>query len=315
MPDGEATKFESALRALVARERIEVILPWTDRDALALSAWGDHHYEGAALVCPRRSLVELAGDKWATNVGLRELGVPVPAARVVTTGAGLRRAAGELGYPARSLVLKPRSLSGARGVWSLRADADAFAAGPLPQANVEAMAVLVDACRAHRTDSFILQEEVSGEDVSVDVLAAAGTVEMAVARTRTATLGGLCIEGVVRPPTEAERAVVTRIVAGLGWSSLANVQLRVGDAGPVVYEINARASGSIGISALAGVDLLAAAIDQARGVTPVVAAASEAVRIEFRRHWQEQCWRAGGEELWGRQEGWCPWTSTAFASS
>jgi hypothetical protein len=189
----DATEFESGLRALVSREGIEVILPWTDRDALALSALGDR-FEGAALVCPRRSLVELAGDKWATIVGIRELGVPVPAARVIATGADLRRAAGELGYPARSLVLKPRSLSGARGVWSLRADADPFAAGPLPQANVEAMAVLVDACREQRTDSFVLQEEVPGEDVSVDVLAAAGTVEMAAARTRTATLGGLCIE-------------------------------------------------------------------------------------------------------------------------
>jgi hypothetical protein len=98
-------------------------------------------------------------------------------------------------------------------------------------------------------------------------------------------------------------------VAGLNWSSLAIVQLRVGDAGPVVYEINARASGSIGISARAGVDLLAAAIDQARGVTPVVPAAGEAMRIEFRRHWQEHCWPADEEELWGRREGWCPWTS------
>jgi predicted ATP-grasp superfamily ATP-dependent carboligase len=289
VPPVDSITFGEAIERVVATHAISAVLPWTDRDALALSGLvGRLH--GAVVVCPRRELVELACDKWASAIRLDELGVAVPRSRRVSSGADLRSAADELGYPARSLVLKPRSLSGARGVWSLRADADPFAAGPFPQATVEAMAVAVDGRGGGRSTPLVLQEEVEGDDVSVDVLAVAGSLRMAVARTRTATLGGLCVEGMVRPPSGAERRAIEKIVVGLDWSSLANIQLKAGRSGPVVYEVNARAAGSIGISARAGVDLLAAAIDHAHGVP--AGAWADVLPTGFRRHWHEQCWRS-----------------------
>lgn len=83
------------------------------------------------------------------------------------------------------------------------------------------------------------------------------------------------------------------LVDGLGWSGLANVQLVVReDHPPTVYEINARAAGSIGITAHAGVDLLAASIQMAMvgtlGEPLEMVTVNQAVA--FRRHWHDQVW-------------------------
>lgn len=80
---------------------------------------------------------------------------------------------------------------------------------------------------------------------------------------------------------------------GLSWSGLANVQLVIAEGHrPTVYEINARAAGSIGISTHAGVDLLSAAIRMA--LVGTIGERPEMVTVErtvaFRRHWHDQVW-------------------------
>jgi hypothetical protein len=89
--------------------------------------------------------------------------------------------------------------------------------------------------RDHLVGGLVVQEQLAGEDVSVDVLADEGTIVVAVARTRMASLGGLCVEGTLRPLAARERSVVETIVGGLRWSSLANVQLVTSPDGPAVY--------------------------------------------------------------------------------
>lgn len=57
-----------------------------------------------------------------------------------------------------------------------------------------------------------------------------------------------------------------------------------------MYEINARAAGSIGITACAGLDLLHAALTYALSgqVPPLPATVPHP--IGFRRHWNDQVW-------------------------
>lgn len=277
------------------------VLPWTDRDASALAR---HHARferaGVALVCPPGPLVALAGDKWATTDRLALLGVPVPETREVSTGGQLREAAEQLGYPGRTLILKPRHLAGGAGVWRVAADADPMRPGARPSLPLAALAAALDNQDGAR--ELVLQHEVHGVDTSVDVLAHEGRLLAAVARTRAATLGGLSVAGQVSAPTPAVHAVVERIVVELNWSSLANIQLiTTPDGRPVVYEVNARASGSIGLAAYAGVDLLTSAIHLARtgsaGTGPGPAGALNPQRpsggitaMSFRRYWLDHSW-------------------------
>lgn len=286
--------IDTVLRAATS-EDVDTVLPWTDRDALAISRRADRLADhGVTVVCPPWPLVGLACDKWSTVQRLAEIGVAVPRSVGVGSGEELTAAAEQLGYPRRSLVLKPRGLAGGAGVWFLRAEADLVATVPRPQLPVEAMAVALDRVSAHASGvGYVLQQEVRGTDVSVDVLAHEGRVVAAVARTREATLGGLCVEGRVMPLAPPLAELVAAVVSGLSWSSLANIQLVLGERGAVVYEINARASGSIGSALHAGLDLLSAAIVQHRtGAAPDDIDGCVAQPIRFRRYWQDQWWPA-----------------------
>lgn len=310
VPPAQHPRFADAVLAAAAAHGATAVLPWTDRDARALAPHhGRFRRAGAPLVCPPPELVELADDKWITMTRLAELGVAVPATCQVRTGDQLREAALELGYPARALILKPRHLAGGAGVWRIAAEADPMAAGSPPSLPLAAMAAALDEpIGGPVARNLVLQHHVDGADTSVDVLAHNGRLLGVVARTREATLGGLSVAGRVALPAETVRGVVERIVTELGWSSLANVQLITDrDATPVVYEINARAAGSIALASYAGVDLLAAAIHLARTgrsreqLTPrsglsaldegsEPAAGHGAAATSFRRYWLDHSW-------------------------
>lgn len=292
-PDGAG--FIEAVRDVVQREAVNVVLPWTDLDALVLASAHKALADlGVGLVCPAAELVELACDKACCLAAVAALGVAVPATRVVHDGADLAAAAADLGYPRQKLVLKPRRLSGGRGMWIVRSDADLRATHPAPQLCLEALAMMLNQQSPTAAgDGFVVQQLIAGTDISVDVLAEQGQLAIAVARTRDATLGGLCVQGTVQPVRGRLRDALTTLVKGLSWSGLANVQLVIAEGHrPTVYEINARAAGSIGISTHAGVDLLSAAIRMA--LVGTIGERPEMVTVErtvaFRRHWHDQVW-------------------------
>jgi hypothetical protein len=139
-PPLDDPRFVSALAELVRRCRVDVVLPWTDAEALVISRGVEELARaGARVACPPAALVELACDKWATLRRLAELRVPVPATYLVGSAAELLDAAAELGYPDRSLMIKPRGLAGGRGVWSIRADVDLTCTTPRPRLPLEAV--------------------------------------------------------------------------------------------------------------------------------------------------------------------------------
>lgn len=313
VPAPECEGFAEAVRDVAVGHRLNAVLPWTDRDARGLARHrAVLERVGVAVVCPPAALVELAGDKWATVQRLRDLGVGVPETRIVRSGEELRECARDLGYPGRRLILKPRHLAGGAGVWRLRAGSDPMAAGSWPCLPVAALAAALDErdetstpvadlgqaraasgqARGDAVGGFVLQHEIDGVDVSVDVLALDGRRLAAVARTREATLGGLSVAGRVGAPSGPMLLAVEAIVAGLSWSSLANIQLIASAEGPVTaYEINARASGSIGLDSYAGMDLLSAAIHLARTGQPPAGLDRVVARpVRFRRHWLDQSW-------------------------
>lgn len=289
-PDRRRPRWQDLI-AVAGSNRIDVLLPWTDVDAQGIARYADPlAAAGTSVACAPAPLVELAGDKWATTLRLAELGIPVPQTRLVRTAAETEKAAADLGYPEAPLLLKPRGLAGGHGVWSIRAEVDLTRTSPRPRLPLDALAAAL--ARSEERVEFLLQHELAGTDISVDVLAHDGRVVASSVRTRQRTLGGLCVQGTVLPTFPGLDNVISRLVGGLGWSHLANIQLIAEPTcGTVtVYEINARAAGSIGITAHAGLDLLHAAITYAHTgqVPPLPATVPNP--IGFRRHWTDEVW-------------------------
>jgi len=143
-PATDDPRFAPALVELVGRNRIDVVLPWTDTDALLISRHAPElTAAGAQVACAPAELVQLACDKWTTLQRLVELSVPVPETCLVRSAGELAYAARALGYPARPLLLKPRGLAGSRGVWSIRAEVDLTWTGPRPRLPLEAIQTAV----------------------------------------------------------------------------------------------------------------------------------------------------------------------------
>jgi carbamoyl-phosphate synthase large subunit len=290
-PPLDDQRFLPVLIELIRRYRIDVVLPWTDRDALMISR---HAAElvaaGAQVACAPAPLVQMACDKWATLQRLVDLNVQVPATYLITSAADLMTAAADLGYPDRPLMLKPRGLAGGRGIWSIRAAVDLSWTSPRPRLPLAAMQTALSTMDG--PVELLLQQEVPGVDISVDVLAVDGKVAGLAARTRTDVLGGLCVQGTVQPSWPELDDTIERVVSGLRWSHLANVQL-IADPGTgavTVYEINGRAAGSLGVGSHAGVDLLATALEYARTGRGPATRARVAAPVAFRRYWQDQTW-------------------------
>ncbi|MFT4632223.1 MAG: cyanophycin synthetase [Candidatus Pseudothioglobus sp.] len=103
--------------ASLVRAAEERDIPWLRLNQQSLVQFGHGRYQQRiqATTTGKTSniAVELAGDKEETNAILRDLGLPVPAQRLVRTVEDAQRAARRIGYP---VVLKPIDGNHGRGV-------------------------------------------------------------------------------------------------------------------------------------------------------------------------------------------------------
>lgn len=108
--------------------------------------------------------------------------------------------------------------------------------------------------------SWVIQDYLEGDEVSVDVFVKGGECLGGVARSRDRVEGGEVIESTVLP---AERSVplildAAAVATGLGVIGPANVQFKGGK----VMEVNARFGGGCVLSIAAGFDMVALALGQ-----------------------------------------------------
>lgn len=210
-------EYPDALKAALRRHEIEVLLPCIDAEIAILSAArGVLAGAGSHVVLAPSEVVEAAADKLSTARFLSAHGIGAPA--TCDTAA-----ADALAFP---IVAKPRNGHGSQGVKILsdRAALQEFLAAP-PR-------------------NYCLQQYVAGPEFTVGFLYdAQGVMQDAVAMERTLEQGRTVRARVVENP-DMQQFISTfgERVPGIG---AVNAQLRWDDNdGPLVFEINARLSGS-----------------------------------------------------------------------
>ncbi len=290
--------YWSEIAELARTHRIDVVLPWSDGDVLALAPHRDYFTTaGIVLVCPDAALIDFACDKWRTMAALRQAGLPIPASCLVHGPDDLVAAAHDLGYPDHDLVVKPRSYAGSMGIWAISKRSGLLQHGALPTLTLGAIAELcATADDIAWPEGLILQRLMIGSDVSVDVFALDGLLVAGGCRSRRLTTGGLCIGGTVYPLTGALRDTIRSLIAALTWTGVANIQLIIGTSGAqAVYEINPRLSGSIDVNALGGLDLLGGVIEYAQTARSPWDGEHGSLTtitkpVSFLRHWVTHSW-------------------------
>ncbi|MGE0352564.1 MAG: ATP-grasp domain-containing protein [Gemmatimonadales bacterium] len=253
--------FQEAVRRLVGRWKIEVLVPVTDAALLALLGVRDSF--PCLLPFPPLDRVRNVGDKAAVLAAAREAGIAVPDQRVVESAgqvdpAGLQA----LRYP---VVIKPaRSVADASG---RREKHGVGYASDLPE--------LLQRLGSLPPSAFpvLLQQRVVGPGVGIFLLLWQGRVVARFSHRRIREKppsGGV---SVYRESIPADPDLVARSVALLEafrWEGVAMVEYKLdGSTGtPYLMEINGRFWGSLQLAVDAGVDFPVLLLQAALGENP-----------------------------------------------
>ncbi|HEV8250044.1 MAG TPA: ATP-grasp domain-containing protein [Gaiellaceae bacterium] len=238
VPPGRDPGFPDAMLEVAARERVDVVLPQSSFDLAGLAA-AKERFEAAVLVSSPDA-IRRANDKAETYALLERIGVKGPAWRRVRGAGAVADAAGELGYPARSVAVKPVFSSGSRGFRVLSARADrreqllANRPGVAEALRLEEFAELLG---DDEQTELLVMELASGLERTVDGIARGGRIVLGHPKTREAMRAGLAM--FFRTLDDAGlMETAAAIVAELELDHFFNIQL----VGHTVIEINPRIS-------------------------------------------------------------------------
>ena len=262
-PDPTAAGFVDEVLELCAAHRIDVMLPVAGQSLIAHRA-AEFRAAGTALICPPDWAVDLLADKAATYAALAGSHL-VPPWRSVRSAAQFDGAVGDLEplFSRQSpLVLKPARGVGADGVRFLTRGGPDLVDLLGPAGAVATVGSVREAlAAADVVPELLVMPYLDGPETSVDVLAAAGRMLVAVPRMkvgRRRILGG----------DQALLRLAAGLVERFELDGLVNVQFRLFAGRPVLLEINTRPSGGLHQTALAEVNLPWAAVLVALGHDP-----------------------------------------------
>jgi len=191
LPAGSQT-YGAALRRIVKRERIELVLPTNDSDVLDLAELRGKL--GCRTFLPRKSVIDRCQDKYALTVFLRRRGIPAPLTYPITDATRLEEVFRRF-HPRRELWCRIRRGSGSYGAIPVR-NAD----------QARSWIAYWEQMRAVPPGSFTLSEYLPGGDFCVQCIWDRGTLVLAKMAERITYLNTGSPSGVSSMPALAKTA-------------------------------------------------------------------------------------------------------------
>lgn len=240
--------YGKAIESLIAKEHIDVIFIGTDVE-LAYFAKNTGHLKalGATVVVCPPAVVEIADDKWLTMQFLKKNGFPHARTALATDTRECAALSAECGFP---LFGKPRR--GARSIG----------------ARIVKTAQEFEALRSEK--DLVFQEllpdsegEYTAGCIGTDGIA--GGVVVLRRDLRDGNTYRAYFDGVNRFEKE-----IIEVATALGIEGPCNFQFRVKDGKPVIFEINARFSGTTPLRAIFGFNEVEAILHNILKAEPIV---------------------------------------------
>lgn len=264
VPPGDGSRYVETILSLVAEHRIDIVLPWSDEEALALAARRrELEATGAILACAPLATLQTMSDKAASYRLLSAAGIKLPAFVAVGARSEFEAAVTRFSSQFGEFAVKPVTARGNRGTLVVRKDVK----GSHSFMGSRELHMDFDTFRRDHLLNVpmpaIVMERLFAPAYDIDVLAREGKVLRAMPRQRL-NPAGVPFAGAILTPTVALLDLADRITQAFKLSWLYDYDVMTNAAGhPVPIEINPRPSGSIAAAILAGVpfydDLLALA--------------------------------------------------------
>lgn len=241
VPAGTAPEFIPRMVEIIEREQPDILFPQSSHEVHPIALHRSEFEErGVSTVVANPRAIALSNDKGLMYAELEDADVPCPQIVACRTLGAFIKAVRSLGYPERSVCIKPATSKGSRGFRILSAGADRVdmlinrRADETTMTLEEAVDILASA------DPFpplLVMEFATGKEFTVDVFCKAGRVLMGFVKTREAIKAGLAMyfETVTRPDLRRYAEVVAR---RLGLEYFANIQFK----GDKLLEVNPRVS-------------------------------------------------------------------------
>lgn len=234
-PVAERERFVEAFGAGVAEHGVDTYVPLLTRELELGAELAEAH--GVQLLGPTERAARLCADKLEAARWMADAGIAAPP----TVPAG------EAPWWPEGVVVKPRSGQGSQEVEPIASEAD------LPRAHA-------------RGERAIAQRRCQPPEVSVDAFAGR-TNFRAVCRERIEVKAGVCTKARLFADPELA-GVVARLAELLPHTGVLCVQFMRGPDGWEVTDLNPRAGAATPMSALAGIDVTAAAFAELWGEQP-----------------------------------------------
>jgi carbamoyl-phosphate synthase large subunit len=237
VPPGADSAFADAIKDVVTREGVDVVLPQSSHDLQALSAVRDDFPVPVLVSSP--DTIHRSNDKAETYAMLQRIGVKGPDFRRVNGAREVAAAAEELGYPGRPVCFKPVFSSGSRGFRILDPTVDRAhqllneRPGSVAMRLEEAVELLPD----EGGPDLLVMELATGGERTIDGIADGKRVVLGHPKTRESMRAGLAMYFVTLDDP-ALMDVADRLVEELAIEHFFNIQL----VGEHVIEINPRIS-------------------------------------------------------------------------
>jgi len=237
VPAGSDPGYPDAIRELVERERVDVVLPQSSFDLAGLAAVRETFSVPVLVSSPET--IRRSNDKAESYALLQRIGVPTVEFRRVAGAREVEAAARELGYPERAVCFKPVFSSGSRGFRILDPTVDRARQlleerpGSVAMRLEEALELLP----AEGGTELLVMELATGGERTVDGIADGERVVLGHPKTREAMRAGLAMYFVTLDDPELMEIAET-IVRELHIEWFFNIQL----VGGQVIEVNPRIS-------------------------------------------------------------------------
>ena len=119
LPSGADPGYLPKIIELVKNNELQVLMPWSDEEAIALSeARHDLSNLGCTVLVSPPDVMQTITDKSKTYDMIKTAGLKVPEYTVVSEMPDIYHAVKFYGYPQRTVVVKPAAGRGGRGVYA-----------------------------------------------------------------------------------------------------------------------------------------------------------------------------------------------------
>ena len=192
VPMGSHPDYINTIEELVNKEKIKIILPGSDEEALSLSIQKSRFLDlGCIVACTDHEAVSLVVDKYRAMQRLKECHVSVADFYEINSLSELDVCAKKLGFPLKPFVIKPKISRGGRGFRVVKKEVNPYESFLEADTTTIGYEGVIDIFKFEpdRIKDFFIMDYLPGKKYSTDILVQEGQMRAVVIRNKIFPVG------------------------------------------------------------------------------------------------------------------------------